>query len=78
MILLQGAGRVTQRQKSTFAGLCREWKQLKPDSINFQREENPRAMTARATAYDSIVSLPKLNVNVEEGEEIKVVHFGVV
>ena len=44
----------------------------------FQREENPRAMTARATAYDSIVSLPKLNVNVEEGEEIKVVHFGVV
>jgi len=45
---------------------------------SFKREENPRAMTARATAYDSIVSLPKLNVNVEEGEEIKVVHFGVV
>ena len=47
-------------------------------AICFQREDNPRAMTARATAYDSIVSLPKLNVNVEEGEEIKVVHFGVV
>ena len=42
---------------------------------SFKREEDSRAV---ATAYDSIVSLPKLNVAVEEGEDIKVVHFGVV
>ena len=38
----------------------------------------PQGAAASLPVDAGLSSLPKLNVNVDEGEEIKVVHFGVV